>query len=109
MARSLENVNGADLSNRSAVTGIGSMLLPLNLYIPPLSEGIIRTNCPLLVSWNSKCRLLTDRVQHTRLTVTCFEHGGVTVILIPANPCNAVYSTWYHSWFPPDHPFNIES
>jgi hypothetical protein len=52
MARLLENVNGVDFSNWSAVTGIGSMLLPLNLYIPPLSDGIIRTNCPLSVSYN---------------------------------------------------------
>jgi hypothetical protein len=64
MARSLENENGADLSNRSAVTGTGSMLLPLNLYMPPLSEGIILTNCPLLVSCNRKrgeCSIYTSR------------------------------------------------
>lgn len=84
IARSLENVNGADLSNRSAVTGTDSMLLPLNLYIPPLSEGIIRTNCPLLVSCNRK--LQTSYCQctiHLPYCSMCSEHVCITVTFNP--------------------------
>lgn len=41
-------------SRLSAVIGMGSMCSPLNLYRPPLREGIIRTHCPLFVSCDNK-------------------------------------------------------
>lgn len=47
-----------ELSKFSAVIGIGSTVSPSNLYMAPLSDGIIRTHCPLLV--NSRFCMLDE-------------------------------------------------
>jgi hypothetical protein len=82
----------------SAVTGKSSMLLPLNLYILPLSEGIIRTNCPLSVSCNRNAELLVS-AQYICVPVTHALNTCVILLLsIPENLYNTAYGKQSHGW-----------